>query len=393
MSAATDRATPLISSDERRKANRWDPQFTYYLTTRGLNKDGQIRALEFLPEWFHEHITVVSGSDQKEAVLSRYPKVNFWCTPGSVNSATKKRVWIFENAPSGKFFFMNDEIRILVNMGDGRATPAIDEPDMFRVQLRRLEALTRYYIGVSVHIRVFSQKWMNTTEMVHRNHLPGLIFFWNRDFVRKKIKLGRVQVGDFIDYYLQTLKAGYATADFAGLLFDSKATKMVRSNADRTAALQKSENEKLIKLHPDCVEWNPYAGDDDIMQVSVSSVRAYRPRKKIVILYDDKTRGPALMLVSLIQYRNKSAAVKYLAVGDTPEQPLMDRNAASQLHKQGLMTWGLDFNRLTNKRWINWADVVIKAGKSVVTEIDVEAAVLHGRSVNEVKLFLDNLEL
>lgn len=335
-------------------------EFVYYLTTRGLNADGVILPLEYVPDWFMPRVVVVSSKANKKEILAKYPKVGYWSNPDSINTATRKRSWIFEESKTDNFFLMNDEIRLYVAVGNGKTKSPREAPEAFRKQLQNLEDLTNYYAGVAIRSKLFCQGVLATQELLQKNYLPGLIFYWNRKLMLERIKRDRVSFGDFIDYLMQTLKLGYRTCNFAGIMYDHKTTTMQRQHHDRTVKTQAEATRLLVKYHPESISFKKdYDPTSEVMSVSTRPSKAYRPKRTVVVLY--KTGHRQAIAASLIlMKKDKRTDVKYLYMGEPKSVGITDEATQKELAKMGYPSYGLNRQK-AYPRYIKAADHVFIA--------------------------------
>lgn len=335
---------------------KFTPQFTYYLTTRGLNDKGQILCLEYLPAWFHPHVTVVSVKANKAGILAKYPKVEYWSNPVEINTASLKRKFIFENSEPDDFFFLNDETRLYVEVGDGKARAAHSEPEHFRRHIKRIEELSKAYIGVAANQKYFSGDLLKKKDLLRENYVLGTFFHWNRKFVLKHIELDRVNYLDDVDYVLQALKLGYRVANYAGILYEHRTTVPQRQHNDRTVDIQERDTKRLLKLHPTSIfrkeGYDPVTSD---IGVSVRFGPSYFPRRKVVFFCSDGRNKSAAAYTILMQLK-RNFAIKTFGLVSEPNS-VTDPKTVWALRKMGYPTNGHDVSPLTAKH-LNWADDV-----------------------------------
>jgi hypothetical protein len=334
------------------------PRFLYYLTTRGLNAEGGILSLDYLPESFHPFITVVSGREFEKSITKRYPEIGgYWANPDDVTTASGKRKWIHENSPVDDFFLINAETRFYTEVGEGKARVAKNEPDHFFRNVRRMEDLTDYYVGVAANQKPFSGGLLKSASMLRDNYVISAWFYWNRKFANKHIEFDRVNYLDDCDYVLQALYKGYRVCNFAGILYEHRTNVPQRQFADRTESVQERDTKRLMKMHPNCVFRKPgYDPVNENIGVNIKFAKAYQPKKSVLIVSSESSKAAASALYLAVCNVRKGFQVKLVGLGSSPG-PMKDIPVLKDLRSAGLPTHGLDVGQLS-ARHLNQADVV-----------------------------------
>ena len=334
------------------------PRFQYYLTTRRLNSEGGILSLDYVPESFHPFVTVVSGEEFEKPITEKYPKLGgYWSNPDDVTTASGKRKWIHDNSPVDDFFLINAETRFYTEVGEGKARVARNEPDHFFRNVRRMEDLTNYYVGVAANQKPFSGGLLKSASMLRENYVISAWFYWNRKFAQEHIEFDRVNYLDDCDYVLQSLYKGYRVCNFAGILYEHRTNVPQRQFADRTESVQERDTKRLIKMHPECVSRKPgYDPVNENIGVNIKFAKAYQPKKSVLIVSSAYSRAAASAMYLAVCQARKGFQVKLAGLPGSAGQ-MKDIQTLRDLRASGLPTHGLDVSQLS-ARVLNQADVV-----------------------------------
>lgn len=326
----------------------------YYLTTRGLNKDGELFVMNYLPESFHERITVVSSKANKSGIKKKYPLVNYLVSPDEINTAAKKRKWVIENAKHKKAFLLNDEMSVNVQVIQNK-TPVYRNPKLFEKEffkhIERLETLTENYVGVSLAQKLF----IDASKDVIQNKIIGGWFHYNKKFATSKLELARLDYYEDIDYTLQALSQGYKVVSYTGLCYSARTNKPRRQHSDRTELIQIRDTKRIMDLHPGIVseKQNIDLKTQDI-SINVKWAKAYKPKRKVLfICHGNVNRSAAAEIIASRYKKNfdfKSAGVKEGDAGRVTSKRM--REALANI---GIITEGIRSQNCT-KSLCGWAD-------------------------------------
>lgn len=236
----------------------------FYMTSRACKPDGTLRTLDFLPEFFHQHITVVTGEEYAEKVRAKYPTLQgVWVTGPEINSAASKRKLIMSTYKENLAVLINDDVTIHVYNEDTKRyvhpRNGEDGEHWFKHHLKAFLRLSETHYGASLHDRAFSKQFLdgNPGNYIRKNCFIGAFFFIKKSVARNKMQLGRLNYYEDIDYSLQLLSQGFTTAQYVGMVFSHPSTKPTRQHSDRTASVQDRDREKLISYFPHAVRKRP----------------------------------------------------------------------------------------------------------------------------------------
>jgi protein-tyrosine phosphatase len=360
------------------------PKFKYIMTTRfGLNDKGIIRSLEFMPPWFHPFVTVASAAANKAAIKAKYPTVKYMTTPDWVNTASAKRKYIFETVDTAvkDIVLINDETAYYVVLKNGKVGKPVDYPDDFRRHLVRFEELSRGYVGFSVHTRLFSNTAIDKKVEVVENKFIGSFFKYERKFALEKLKLGRLNYHEDVDYTLQTLSLGYKTANYVGILFANRTNKPRRHLNDRTLEVQKRDSAKLKSFFPHAVEdkedYDPVEQD---MDLKIKWSRAYAPHMKVLFVCHGNINRSAAGEIILSKMK-RTFDVRSCAVKDNAGGELTARKTRTALAELGYQTEGVRSTKAT-QRLMNWADIVFYMDKGNLSRLSAQFPESRSKFVN-----------
>lgn len=242
----------------------------YYLTTRGLNDKGVIRSLDATPTWFHRKIVVVSGKENKSAIMEKYPNLqNYWASPSSVNTAAAKRKFIFTNSEVDNFVLMNDELVLSVVDFDTKKTyTPLSNPKLFKKNLAEFESLVGKYAGFSAMPRLFSNTVIEKGLRVVEHKFVGAFFHYNRKFAVEHLDLARLNYHEDVYYSLKAMSIGALIAQYAGFLYQATTHRPRRHFIDRTTEVQERDTKILMEAFPKVVtlkkDYDPVEMDSNI---------------------------------------------------------------------------------------------------------------------------------
>lgn len=359
------------------------PSFAYYLTTRGLNAEGGIFTLDYLPESFHQYVTVVASKEHRKEIRSKYPALGgYWCCDDpKVNSAASKRHWIMVNSPVDNFFYLNAETRFYTDVGGGKARVARTEEKAFLRNVLALEDLAGYYVGVAANQKPFSQGLLKSASKLHDNYVLGAWFHWNRKFALKHIEFNRVSYLDDCDYVLQSLYKGYRVCNFAGILYEHRTHVPQRNNIDRTLEVQEKDTVRLLKMHPDVISRKPdYDPLTQNVGVNIKFSRAYKPRGTITVVHSAKEEHLAVAAFLSCLKKKKNFRVHFVSLEISTKEKatirIIDPTLRKVLRVCGLPTHGMDVRPAT-AAILNQSDMVffvnssdMKTAKSSFPRVD-----------------------
>lgn len=343
---------------QKSKFSQPDPEFRYFLTTRGLNKDGGLLSLDHLPEWFHSYVTVVSAAENRSAILNRYPSVSYWSSPDSVNTAARKRKFILEESPDDKFFIFNDEIRLsMLEPRTNKLVKCCSDPELFRYHILRMERLSEDYVGFSAGPRLFSSGRITSGKSVQEIAFVGAFFRYHKKFATTQLKLARLDYHEDVDYTLQTLALGYKTATYIGIFYEARDHKPHRQYADRTSEIQVRDTARLMKFFPGIV--SEKAERDLEVSDTYINVRwkdCYSPISRVLfVCHGNINRSAAAEIFVRRKFRYldvRSCGLKENAGGEITAAKT--RRALATL---GIETDGIRSTPIS-KKLVDWADIV-----------------------------------
>lgn len=233
----------------------------YYIPTRG--RVGKQETVKNLPRGLHPLVTIVCPQEEVGEHRRDWPEVQVVAQPSTIQTIGTKREWILRDlADSVEFAWMlDDDLKFKVCV-DGRFLSSAKYPDEFaQAMMTNLPALWAPdggdYGVVGIGTSYFAPKGG-----IKENYHLGFAFGFCRE-VRNKLKLGRLDVFEDIDYTLQCLRAGYTIAVTYDVTVDQVSASVSDDPADggvageRTLQTIRENLDRLIGYHPGIVSEKP----------------------------------------------------------------------------------------------------------------------------------------